>query len=69
MSKYIIELFTDNQKQHRVRIDAPNGETIFTNGQGLANKSDLVQMLTNFLEAIKQDDYEIKRDGLPIKAE
>jgi uncharacterized protein YegP (UPF0339 family) len=59
MNKYKIEPFIDVNGEYRVRIDAPNGQNIFTNGEGLKNKKDMVQMLVNFLEAIKQDNYEI----------
>lgn len=65
--KHIIELFNDEQGQHRVRIFAPNGEIIFTNAQGIANKKDLVQMLTNFLEAIRQGEYKIEREKISKK--
>ena len=63
MSKHKIELYKAKDG-NRLRIKSPNGEIILVNGQGIANKVDLAEMLVNFLDAVKGNEYTVNHFNL-----
>jgi uncharacterized protein YegP (UPF0339 family) len=56
---HTIEIYKSNDG-NRAKIKSTNGEIIFHNAQGIENKSDLVQTVNNFLEAVRNSTIEIK---------
>jgi uncharacterized protein YegP (UPF0339 family) len=56
---HTIEIYKSNDG-FRAKVKASNGEIIFHNAQGIANKSDLVQTVNNFLESVRNSTIEIK---------
>ena len=58
---YNFEIYKDKSDKFRFRFTAPNGQTMFTGGQGYASKSSLKKSL----ESIKKNvpDAEIVEEG------
>lgn len=68
MAKHTIELY-NSRNGFRLKILSPNGREILANGQGISNKKDIKDMLSNFLEAIKLNNFQVLENDINITLE